>query len=60
MTINELADKFYEDFKDEKLKGPLEEFVKLAFRTGYMKGHQIGYSKGLEMKAERDRKANEI
>ena len=38
-------DKFYEDFKDEKLKGPLEEFVKLAFRTGYMKGHQIGFSK---------------
>lgn len=46
MTINELADKFYEDFKDEKLKGPLEEFVKLAFRTGYMTGHMTGYNKG--------------
>lgn len=46
MTINELADKFYEDFKDEKLKGSLEEFVKLAFRTGYMTGHKEGYDKG--------------
>lgn len=48
LSINELADKFYADFKDEKLKGSIEEFVKLAFRTGYMKGHSVGYNKGAE------------
>ena len=44
MTINELADEFYSDFKDEKLKGSIEEFVKLAFRTGYMRGHSVGFN----------------